>query len=89
MSGESPADVVRAAGPDLAYVHLDDNDGQGDLHWPLLAGKLTESDLRSFFALLKAVGYRGGMALELNARLPDPIHNLLQSRNLVVTLASN
>src|SRR5262249_42958204 len=40
ISGEDPADAVRRAGGRLGYVHLDDNDGVADLHWPLLAGRL-------------------------------------------------
>src|SRR5262249_54766835 len=38
ISGEDPAVAVTRAGPRLGYVHLDDNDGAGDLHWPLLTG---------------------------------------------------
>ncbi len=45
ISGEEPAEVVRRAGSRLTYVHLDDNDGQNDLHWSLLHGRLTEATL--------------------------------------------
>src|SRR5437762_1171210 len=36
ISNEDPAGAVRQAGARLGYVHVDDNDGKGDLHWPLL-----------------------------------------------------
>ena len=35
MTGEDPAKVIEAAGDRLVYVHFDDNDGVGDLHWAL------------------------------------------------------
>ena len=41
IAGEDAGAAARAAGPLLAHVHLDDNDGVGDLHWPLLSGQLT------------------------------------------------
>ena len=46
ITNEDAAAVVRRAGPRLGYVHLDDNVGRGDLHWPLLTGRLTETHLR-------------------------------------------
>jgi sugar phosphate isomerase/epimerase len=72
ISGEDPAAVVRRAGPRLAYLHLDDNDGRADLHWPLLTGRLTPQHLEGLAAALREVGYRGGIALELSPGTPDP-----------------
>jgi sugar phosphate isomerase/epimerase len=80
ISGEDAAAVVRHAGPRLAYVHLDDNDGVGDLHWPLLTGRLTEAHLCELSLALKEVGYRGTVALELNARNADPVQALAASK---------
>jgi sugar phosphate isomerase/epimerase len=65
ISGEEPAAVARRAGSSLAYLHLDDNDGVGDLHWPLLTGRLTQKHLQDLAAALRDSGYRAGMALEL------------------------
>jgi sugar phosphate isomerase/epimerase len=79
ISREDPAQLVRRAGAVLAYVHLDDNDGQGDLHWPLLTGQLTGVVLRDVFVALREIAFRGGVALELNPRLPDPLANLRSS----------
>ena len=80
ISGEDPADVIAAAGDRLGYVHLDDNDGEGDLHWPLLDGVLTENALESLFAALEVSPYAGPASLELSPRLPDPAGALAASR---------
>ena len=73
ISREDPADVIGRACPRLGYVHLDDNDGAGDLHWPLLTGRLTERVLQATLAALAASGYRGALALELHPENPDPV----------------
>ena len=67
ISREEPAAVARAAGPLLGYVHLDDNDGVGDLHWPLLTGRLTPTHLTALAAALRDVSYADGLCLELKA----------------------
>jgi sugar phosphate isomerase/epimerase len=67
LSGEEPADIIRQAGPHLGYVHLDDNDGVSDLHWPLLTGRLTRAMLAAAVAVLREERYAGGLALELRA----------------------
>ena len=82
ISGEDPAAVVRRAGPRLVYVHLDDNDGAGDLHWPLLTGRLTARHLEDVATALREMDYRGGIALELNARNPNPVEALRQGRKI-------
>jgi D-psicose/D-tagatose/L-ribulose 3-epimerase len=76
MSGEDAPAIVARAGARLGYVHFDDNDGVGDLHWPLLTGKLTEERLRAVLDALPAAGYRGPLALELNPRNADPAAGL-------------
>ena len=64
MSKEDPAAVIAAAGDRLGYVHLDDNDGEGDLHWSLLEGVLTEKALAATFAALALSQYTGPASLE-------------------------
>src|SRR5437764_383609 len=76
ISGEDAGAVVRRAGGRLGYVHLDDNDGAGDLHWPLLTGRLTRRDLEGLAAALREVNYCGGVALELNAAHGDAVPGL-------------
>jgi sugar phosphate isomerase/epimerase len=86
ISGEDPAEAVRKAGPRLGYVHLDDNDGASDLHWPLLAGRLTEESLRRFLAAVADAGYRAPVTLELNPNNPDPTAALVDGRSIVQRL---
>jgi sugar phosphate isomerase/epimerase len=83
ITREDAAAVVRDAGPLLGYVHLDDNDGTGDRHWPLLRGKLTDEELRRLATALRAIGYRGGMALELNPNNADPERALSDGHAIV------
>ena len=67
LAGEDAAAAARAAGPLLAYVHLDDNDGAADLHWPLLSGRLTAAQLAELAAALRDIDFSGGLSLELKA----------------------
>jgi D-psicose/D-tagatose/L-ribulose 3-epimerase len=84
MSKEDPATVIATAGDRLGYVHLDDNDGEGDLHWSLLDGVLTEEALGAIFTALGPSPYTGPVSLELNPNLPDPATALKASRDLVL-----
>jgi sugar phosphate isomerase/epimerase len=83
ISGEDAADIVRRAGQRLGYVHLDDNDGIGDLHWPLLAGRLTQQRLADVMTALRGIGYQGALALELNPATADPVEALRQGKRIV------
>lgn len=83
LTGEEAAAVVARAGSRLGYVHFDDNDGVGDLHWPLLTGRLTEEALRRALAALTAAGYRGVVALELNPQNADPVAALRDGKALL------
>jgi len=71
---------VRRAGRRLGHVHLDDNDGQGDVHWSLLTGRLTTENLEDLAVALRDSGYRGGLTLELNPANDDPIKALGESK---------
>ena len=88
MSGESAAQAVADAGPSLSYVHLDDNDGAGDLHWALLDGVLTRENLAAVFAALRATGYQGGVSLELSPALADPLDAIVRSWRVVQQVVS-
>ncbi len=83
ISREDPAAVIAQAGPRLGYAHFDDNDGQGDLHWPLLTGRLTIKALGATLQALPAAGYRGALALELNPQNADPIAALREGKALL------
>jgi sugar phosphate isomerase/epimerase len=83
ITQEDAADVVRRAAARLGYIHCDDNDGVGDLHWPLLTGRLTRDELRALCAALASVGYRGPLSLELNPTNADPVGALRQGKALL------
>jgi sugar phosphate isomerase/epimerase len=83
ITAEEPADVVRCAGPRLGYVHLDDNDGVSDLHWPLLTGRLTASTLEQVLGALRDMKYSGALTLELAAGNPEPIEGLRRSKQVL------
>ena len=86
ISQEDPAELVAAAGERFSYIHFDDNDGQSDLHWPLLHGRLTEHQLQSTLAALHQAGYDRGLCLELNCEHGDAIDNLRQGKALLERL---
>lgn len=88
MSGEDPAEVLPAAGPRLGYVHLDDNDGSGDLHLALTDGVQTRESLASLFETLEEIGYDGPVSLEMNSNLPDVPGAIRRSFDLVAGLRS-
>jgi sugar phosphate isomerase/epimerase len=83
ISGEEPAKVVRTAGDRLGYVHLDDNDGLADLHWPLLTGRLTRQQLLGMVAALRELKYPGALSLELNPNNSAPVDALLEGKVLM------
>lgn len=89
MSNEDPVSVIDHAGERLGYVHLDDNDGNGDLHLPLLQGVMQETDLDRTFAALQTVGYDGAVSLELSPKLDDPHEALAEGYTLVTRLLAN
>jgi sugar phosphate isomerase/epimerase len=86
LSREDPAAVIARAKEHLFYVHLDDNDGVSDLHWPLLTGRLTEELLRATLAALFAQQYTGALCLESRAENAEPAEALRQGRQLVERL---
>ena len=85
ISSEEPADAIRAAGPQLGYIHFDDNDGCEDLHWPLLSGRLTESQIEDSIVALREIGYQRPLCLELNPTA-DSAASLTQGKALLERL---
>jgi len=86
LSGEDPAAVARAAGAWLGYVHLDDNDGMGDLHWPLLTGRLTPTHLTDLAAALGELRFSGGLSLELKAAASERAAAFRAGKEIVTSL---
>jgi len=83
ISREDPASVIAQAGDRLGYVHLDDNDGQDDLHWALCDGVLTRTELRELLVALTNSPYMGPVSLELHPELKNPFESLRKSLHLV------
>lgn len=83
ISDENPASIIDAAGSLLGYVHLDDNDGKGDLHLPLCDGILNLETLETAFQALHFNGYVGNVSLELSPNLNNPLDGLIRSRRVV------
>ncbi|MBP86267.1 MAG: hypothetical protein CMJ64_06070 [Planctomycetaceae bacterium] len=88
ISREDPAELIRAAGSQLGYIHFDDNDGQDDLHWPLLTGVCSEEVLGSTLSALAECGYDRTLCLELNPELDSPLKNLTDGNELLAKLVS-
>jgi sugar phosphate isomerase/epimerase len=86
MSNEDPVKTIALAGARLGYAHLDDNDGEGDLHWSLLDGVLTRASLAATLAALENSAYSGPVSLELHPQLPNPAAALAQSLGLLKEL---
>lgn len=84
MSKEDIPTAIANAGDRLAYVHFDDNDGVGDLHWALGDGLLTHEALAATYRALRASGYTGAVSLELSPQLPDPLDAIRRSWDLMM-----
>jgi len=83
ISREDPVEAIRKAGDRLGYVHLDDNDGVGDLHWALCDGVLTVTALTDVLKALHDSPYDGPVSLEIHPTLPDPLDALVRSLDTV------
>lgn len=83
ISNEDPAKVLPLAGDRLLYVHLDDNDGEYDLHLALTDGVQTRESLTELFSVLKDIGYDGFVSLEMHPQLPDPLAAIRRSKELI------
>jgi sugar phosphate isomerase/epimerase len=86
ISHEDPSVAITQAGGRLGYIHLDDNDGIQDLHGPLLSGQLTVKMLEDILASLRAYGYSGSLALELNPKNAAPLDALREGKRLIEQL---
>ena len=79
MADEDPREVLSGVGDRLGYVHLDDNDGEQDLHLALTDGVQTTESLEELFVVLRDVGYDGPVSLEIKNDLPDPLDSVTRS----------
>ncbi len=79
LHGRKPWEAIGRFRDRLAHVHLHDNDGEGDRHWPLGKGRI---DVRAVVAALKPF-YDGTITLEV---FDEDFGALLRSRDLVQRL---
>lgn len=63
--GISPAEAARAAGKDLAVIHVHDNDGTSDNHDVPFSGVIDWAD---FYAALNEIGFDGIFSLEASVK---------------------
>lgn len=89
ISKEDPVEIIERAGERLGYVHLDDNDGVGDLHLPLLQGVMKEDDLQRTLVALDACGYDKAVSLELSPKLANPLQALSEGYEIVSRLLTS
>ena len=89
LTDEDPALAVRQAGGRIGYVHIDDNDGRADRHWPLFQGTLTPAALDSTLDALLATGYDGPVAIELGKGLARPVAGLVEARDILLAWESS
>jgi fructoselysine 3-epimerase len=69
----------------IAHVHLNNNDGILDLHWPPKTGKLATEDFRGLLVELRDQNYRGEMSIELSKPRPV-VGTITASRRFVQDL---
>lgn len=79
MANENPVEVLADVGDRLGYVHLDDNDGDNDLHLALTDGVQTQESLERLFDVLRGIEYDGPVSLEIKNDLPDPLDAVTRS----------
>ena len=88
LTGEDPAATIRMLGDRLGYVHVDDNDGQSDVHYGLLEGVLSEHALHGFLDAFAESKYDGPLAIEIKSDIASPLASLVNSRNAISAWAS-
>lgn len=63
LSGQEPAHMARILGDNLKVLHLQDSDGNDDLHIPPTCGNIDWAD---FWKALKEIGFKGELNFEVN-----------------------
>ncbi len=82
ISGESLKKAAHISRKTIMHVHLNNNDGVGDLHWPPQVGTLSPSDFEGLLLELNDQGYRGGISIELSRPRPV-VETVNRSREFV------
>lgn len=80
--GEPLAESVRRSMKRITHIHLNNNDGVGDLHWPPQRGVLVRDDFRGLLLALSRGRYTGWMSIELSRPRPV-VKTMTESRSFV------
>jgi sugar phosphate isomerase/epimerase len=87
ITGEDPAVSVEKAKKFLVHVHINNNDGIHDLHYPPYNGTLKKDDFFSFINALKQINYQGYYSFEI-VTAPDPFDAAAKSIRFFEDLTS-
>jgi len=87
ITGESMSQSIRSSFGHIVHVHLNNNDGKRDLHWPPQKGRLMPGDFEEVLRTLRERGYRGNMSVELSRPRPV-VRRVLESRAFVDDIIS-
>jgi sugar phosphate isomerase/epimerase len=87
ISGERLSAAALAAKGCISHVHINNNDGSRDLHWPPQKGKLSRAEFAEFLTQLADQGYSGVISLEVSR--PEPVtETLSESRSFLERIMS-
>lgn len=87
ITREDPAASVEKAKKFLVHIHINNNDGIRDLHYPPYDGTLKKDDFFSFTKALKRINYRGYYSFEI-ITAPDPFDAAAKSMRFFEDLTS-
>jgi sugar phosphate isomerase/epimerase len=82
ISGEPLKKAAHISHKGIVHVHLNNNDGVGDLHWPPQTGKLSAADFEDLLLELNDQDYRGRISVELSKPRPV-VETINRSREFV------
>lgn len=75
----------RLVSDSVIHIHVNNNDGSGDKHWPPSIGKLTRESMQAFLRRLRESGYNKYVSVELLSA-NDPERLLRDSRAYLLDL---
>jgi sugar phosphate isomerase/epimerase len=81
VGADVPLDFIRTYPDRIAHVHISDNDGKNDLHFPI--GSDACIDYPQIIPALKEIGYDSTMTLEVFSQDPD---HIVESRKTIQAL---
>lgn len=89
ISKESAPDALRDLGDLVGFLHVNDNDGEEDLHLGLLDGVMERSSLAATIDAAAKAAYSGPVSLELSWTLDDPSSAVRRGTQLLQELGAS